>query len=207
MQILTRQTKQGASISGRRQASKEKAVIGKSDLLFVHGSVPRKSGSGLTSAGLAHGTYPLQPGWWRTKHSGGVILHHLGQRGANGWAMAFLVGPLQSGQSAATPPVRSSLSFAPPLIVYLGNQERFPNHSKRGQIIMQVDFQLLQNYTSSKKWWSTKCSIDMKGNFKYLSKTHWRIKYFKRLRCVCMPSSSHWLSEVLCYGIGLLNIQ
>lgn len=34
MQILTKQTKQGASISGRK-ASKEKAVIGKSDLLFL----------------------------------------------------------------------------------------------------------------------------------------------------------------------------
>lgn len=59
MQILTEQTKQGASISGRRKASKEKAVIGKSDRLFL---LRRKSGSGLTSAGLANGMYPLKQG-------------------------------------------------------------------------------------------------------------------------------------------------
>lgn len=76
MQILTKQTKQGASISGRSKASKEKAVTGKSDLLFLLGSLLRKSGSGLTSAGLVNGMYPLKPETWRTKHSGGVILHH-----------------------------------------------------------------------------------------------------------------------------------
>lgn len=137
MQILTTQTKQGASISGRRKASEQKAVIGKSGQLFLLG---RKSGSGLTSAGLVNGMYPLKQRSWRTKHSGGVILHHW-ERGRS-LAKAFPMGRLQSGQSAAAPPEKSSLSVFLSLMFHLHNQECFSNHPKRGQNTTQVDFSL-----------------------------------------------------------------
>lgn len=45
----------------------------------------RKSGSGLTSAGLVNGMYLLKPESWRTKHSGGVILHHWLRKEAMAW--------------------------------------------------------------------------------------------------------------------------
>lgn len=112
MQILTKQTKQGASISGRRKASKEKAVIGKSDLLFLPGSLLRKSGSGLTSAGLVNGMYPLKQGYWRTKHSGGVILHHWAREEAMVWQKPCWGATCEvANQSPRLQP--SSLSFPP----------------------------------------------------------------------------------------------
>lgn len=60
-------------------------MIGKSVLLFLLGSLLRKSGTGLTPAGLVNGMYPLKPGSWRTKHSGGVILHHGVREEAMAW--------------------------------------------------------------------------------------------------------------------------
>ena len=130
MQILTKQTKQGVSISGRRKASKEKAVIGKSDLLFLPGSLLRKSGSGLTSAGLVNGMYPLKPGSWRTKHSGGVILHHWGREEAMAWQKPCWWATCKVANQRPLHRPRVASVFPP------DNQQCFSNHSKRGQSII-----------------------------------------------------------------------
>lgn len=107
MQILTRANQAGASISGR------KVQQGEGSDWEIRSALPPsvKKWTGLTSAGLANGMYPLKQGLGEQNILvGWYCITGVGRRQWLG--KGFPVSHLQSGQSAVFPPVRSSLGFS-----------------------------------------------------------------------------------------------